>query len=369
MSYYPRRKFLKNGIKATFLIAFNPFQRFLAAPKLANAIPTWSQLVEVARWCPTIHNLQPHQLKIISETEAELYYDPKRLLPVGDPNAVFVTIALAMFVEHLSIAAGLDGYQVEIEELYQPVSTTVSESTRFARLKLSPTVDKEPLHASLILKRRTSRLHYNGIPLADETIDRIRQEALAFDHEFFHSSDHEFVDFVIDLNQQTLFEDLSSKLGREELHRLFRYTDEDAARLKDGLWYKAMAFPGKLMRSVFENHQRWEKGARKKVLGNYYQHSFKGTASVCWFGGTFDHPKDWINAGKMFARTWLIMTKDHAYIHPFGSLITNQGAYNQINEKLTQASGSKKIWMIFRAGYSNQPVRSFRLSTEEIILK
>lgn len=368
MSYYPRRKFLKNGIQATFLLAFNPIQRLFAAPKMSDALPTWNQLVEIARWCPTIHNLQPHQLKIISETEAELYYDPKRLLPVGDPNAVFVTIALAMFVEHLSIAAGLDGFKVEIDEVYQAVSTKAAESTRFARLKLIPTVEKESLHASLIMKRRTSRLHYNGRSLAKETIDRIRQEALAFEHEFFHSSDQEFVDFVIDLNQQTLFEDLESKQGREELHRLFRYTDEDAARLKDGLWYKAMAFPGNLMRSVFENHQRWEKGARKLVLGNYYQHSFNGTASVCWFGGAFDRPQDWINAGKMFARTWLIMTKDNAYIHPFGSLITNQGAYAQINEKLTQASGTKKIWMIFRAGYSKEPVRSFRLSTEEIIL-
>jgi hypothetical protein len=369
MFYYPRRKFLKNGIQAAFLLSINPFQRLFATPKLVNAVPTWKQLVEIARWCPTIHNLQPHQIKIISETEAELYYDPKRLLPIGDPHAVFVTIALAMFVEHLSIAAGLDGYKVEIDEVYHSVSTSVSESTRFARLKLLPTNEKEPLHASLILKRRTSRLHYNGIPLAPETIERIRQEALNFEHEFFHSSDHEFVDFVIDLNQQTLFEDLSSKPGREELDRLFRYTDADASRLKDGLWYKAMAFPGKLMRSVFQNHQRWEKGTRKVILGNYYKHSFKGTSSVCWFGGAFDHPQDWINAGKMFARTWLIMTKDNAYIHPFGSLITNQGAYAKINEKLTQAKGTKKIWMIFRAGYSNEPVRSFRLSTEEIILK
>lgn len=366
---YSRRKFLKNGMKVSLLVAFHPFHRIFATTPMNMSIPSWNQLVEIARWCPTIHNLQPHQVKVISDTEADLYYDPKRLLPVGDPNAVFVTIALAMFVEHLSIAAGSFGWKVDLTQRYEAVSTKANQSTRFARLTLSPLIEAESLDASFILKRRTSRLHYDGRPLNDQTLHLIKEEASKFGHEFFHSSDQEFVDFVIDLNQQTLFEDLESKPGREELDRLFRYTDEDAARFKDGLWYQAMAFPGKLMRSVFKHHQRWEKGARKVLLGNYYQHSFKGTASICWFGGAFDSPEDWINAGKMFARTWLTMTKEQAYIHPFGSLITNQGAYSKINSKLTQASDSKKIWMIFRAGYSKEPVRSYRLSTEEIILK
>ena len=61
-------------------------------------------------------------------------------------------------------------------------------------------------------------------------------------------------------------------------------------------------------------------------------------------------------------------TKVTVTIAPEKLYAYNQGAYAQINEKLTQASGTKKIWMIFRAGYSKEPVRSFRLSTEEIIL-
>ncbi|MFM6935091.1 MAG: hypothetical protein ACKOXP_06575 [Flavobacteriales bacterium] len=368
MSDYSRRNFLKNGMKASILLAVHPFHKMFHQLSTKENIPNWEQLIDIARWCPTIHNLQPHQIKVLSETEADLYYDPKRLLPVGDPDAVFVTIALAMFIEHLSIAAGSFGWKVEMMERFQAVSTKANHSTRFARLKLSPLIEAELLDASLILKRKTSRLHYDDRPLNKNTVNQIREEALKFGHEFFHSAEKELVDFVIDLNQQTLFEDLESTPGREELHRLFRYTDEDAIKYKDGLWYKAMAFPGKLMRSVFEHHQRWEKGARKLVLGNYYQHSFKGTASVCWFGGAFETPEDWINAGKMFARSWLIITRENAYIHPFGSLITNHGAYLEINQKLTQATDNKKIWMIFRAGYSNEPVRSYRLSTKEIII-
>ena len=370
MNPHSRRIFLKNGIKATFFVTLlNPFRPLLAFSKSENKLPPWTELVDYARWCPNVHNLQPHKIKIISETEAELYYDPARLLPVGDPKAIFVTVAMGIFVEHLSIAASLHETKVEIAEVFNPITISATEQTLFAKLKLSPAHEKEELDRELIKKRRTSRLHYDGKPLKQDTLDKIKKQAENFEHEFFSSSDKELVDYVIELNQQTLFEDLASKADREELNNLFRYTKEDAETKKDGLWAKCMGFPGSLMKSVFVHHERWEKGLRKKILGNYYKSSFKGTSSICWFGGKFNNTNDWLQAGRMLARNWLIITKENAYMHPFGSLITNAGAYKKINEKFTQPKEDKQIWMIFRVGYSNEPTQSYRLSTDEIIIK
>jgi len=370
MNLYSRRTFLKNGIKATFFIAFlSPFRQLFASSKNETKFPSWTELVEYARWCPNVHNLQPHKIKIISETEADLYYDPSRLLPVGDPNAIFVTVAMGIFVEHLSISAASYDMKVEIAEVYNPITTSATVETLFAKLKLIPTLEEEELDKELITKRRTSRLHYDGKPLKQGTLDKIKKQAEKFEHDFFSSSDKELVDFVEELNQQTLFEDLESKPARDELDHLFRYTEEEAETKKDGLWAKCMGFSGSLMKSVFIHHERWEKGLRKKILKNYYKSSFKGTTTICWFGGKFNNTNDWLNAGRMLARNWLLITKENAYIHPFGSLITNSGAYKKINEKFTQPKEDKKIWMIFRAGYSKEPTRSFRLSTEEIIIK
>ena len=53
---------------------------------------------------------------MISENRAELYYDPKRLLPHGDPKSVFSTVAMGIFIEHLSIAASKFDYDVKIEK-------------------------------------------------------------------------------------------------------------------------------------------------------------------------------------------------------------------------------------------------------------
>ena len=124
-----------------------------------------------------------------------------------------------------------------------------------------------------------------------------------------------------------------------------------------------------LMKSVFQHPEKWHKGLREKLIAKHYQAAFKGTATICWFEGRFNNTKDWLQAGRMFARTWLLITKENAYIHPFGSLITNIEAYKKINEKLGQSKKNNKLWMIFRIGYSKEPIRSFRLNTEEIIIR
>lgn len=370
MDINTRRRFLKNTLTAVIYAAlFHPFRRLIASQTGENKLPAWTKLVDYARWCPSVHNLQPHKLKVISNNEAELYYDPSRLLHVGDPHAIFATVAMGIFIEHLSIVASFYGARVEIAQVFDPITTQAGELTRFAKLMLTATTEKCELDKELILQRRTSRLHYDGSPLKQDTLNNIKKQAEKFDHEFFSTSDDELLNSILELNQQTLFEDLESKPDRDELDHLFRYTKEEAETKKDGLWATCMGFSGKHMKSVFRHHERWSRGLRKKLLASQYRASFKGTATICWFGGKFDNTGDWLQAGRMLARNWLLITKEQAYIHPFGSLITNKEAYEKINKKFTQPKEGKKIWFVFRAGYSSEPTRSFRLNTEDIIIK
>lgn len=369
MTLDSRRELLKKSFIAVLSVTlFNPFRQLSASFKEETKMPLWTELIDYARWCPSVHNLQPHQVKIISETEAELYYNPTRLLSVGDPNSIFITVAMGVFLEHLSIAASIFGKKVETTHVFAPIKTGGTQPRLFARLKIVDATEKEEIDRELISKRRTSRLHYDGNPLKQETLNKIKIESEKFDHEFFHSSNPDFVDFVVKLNQETLFEDISSKADCEELNHLFRYTEKEAKEHKDGLWARCMCFPGFLMKSIFEHPEKWHSGFRKGFLAKHYQTSFKGTATICWFGGKFNTTNDWLQAGRMLARNWLLITKENAYMHPFGSLITNTKAYEKINTKFTQPNDGKKIWMVFRAGYSNEPTRSFRLSTEEIII-
>jgi len=367
MNTYHRRQFLKQFFIAA-AATLPTAQRLLAHAPSEVIAPDWALLIDYARWCPTVHNLQPHKVKIISTTEAELYYDAERLLKHGDPNAVFATIALGIFHEHLSIAAAPHGFRVEMYDITGPVSVQKTGVCLFAKLRLVPSSAVEPLDRQLILERRTSRLHYDGRALPHTVCAQMAAEAARFGQEFFFSNDKNLVETMIDLNQKTLFDDLNSAENCAELDRLFRYSHQEAERQKDGLWAKCMNFPGKLVKSVFQNQAKWHSGLRHKILAKYYRNAFKGTSTLGWMGGNFEHTEDWLQAGRAFARVWLVLTREQAFLQPFGSLITNPNANAIIQKKFTQPSGNKQLWLVFRAGYSDEPARSYRLATSEIIL-
>lgn len=368
MNTISRRYFLKTGFKITsLLLLLNPVKQLFGVSK--QIFPDWEELVNYARWCPNVHNLQPHKIKVVSATEALLYYDPARLLPIGDPNCIFVTVVMGIFIEYISIAASKYATKVEIAQVFDPINVNANGYTKFAKLRLVPAIGNEVLDRELILKRKTSRLHYNGLPVEKTVLKQIKIQASKLNHNFSYSNDDNLIDFIVGLNQETLFEDINLDANRKELDHLFRYSKQEAQDKKDGLWARCMGFPGILMKSVFRQPERWAEGIKKKVLANYYKTSFNGTATIGWFSGDFTDTADWLNAGKMLGRNWLLITKENAYIQPFGSLITNVSAYKKINEKLDTANDYRKIWMVFRIGYSKEPTRSFRLTTNEIIIK
>jgi hypothetical protein len=369
MKNYSRRSFIKDGINTSLLFSIGSPLAFLLNKK-SVVLPSWIELVEIARWCPTVHNLQPHRIKVISKTEAELYYNPKKLLPIGDPKSIFSTIAMGIFVEHLSIAAATHGCSVKIKNIKAPISTKNTALTPFATLELHPNKEaqNEILTTDLFTKRRTSREIYNGQLIKNRILNQVKAQAEEFNHEFFYTQKQELIDEIVKLNQKTLFEDLEANDNRKELDALFRYSKAEAAKQRDGLWAKCMGFSGKLMKSVFQKHHKWTKGARQKLLSSHYKKSFNGTTTMCWFNGRFENTEDWLQAGRMLARNWLLITKENAYIQPFGSLITNTGAYERINEIFAHPSDDKKIWMVFRVGYSDTPTRSFRLDTQDLII-
>ena len=367
MNIKNRRDFLKRLTFATIGVSIiNPFAKKLFGSKI---IPKWIDLLEIAKWCPTIHNLQPQKLKIISEDEAHLYYDPSRLLPHGDPDSIFATVAMGVFIEHLSVIAGKYGYTVVIDKIFDDISVNKQEDTIFAILKLKKSAQKETLSPSLIKKRRTSRGRYDNVPVKETVLKELEKEAQFFDNTFYYTQDNDLINQLKKVNQEALFEDLANDDIRIELDSLFRYNKHDAALKKDGLWAKCMGFAGGLLKSVFQDYQIWTKGISKKILRNTYMSSFIGTTTICWYRGRFSTKVDYIDSGRMFARSWLKLTNYNLYIHPFGSLITNQSAHKKIKKYFYDKSDQQPIWMIYRLGYSKTPARSYRLETNNFIIK
>jgi len=331
-------------------------------------INEWNNIVDLARWCPTVHNLQPHRVEVKSVSNATLYYDASRLLPVGDPEEKFTRVALGIFIENLSIAASTYGKEIRISKLYDYTKKHTSGNIPFAELELVDRNGTEVINPQMILKRRTSRGKYQAQAIAHKTFKKIRTEANKLGHHFGCSNNLSLIESLKDINQKALFRDLNHKDMRNELDGLFRYSEEEAEKKRDGLSAKCMGFKGSLLKSVFRNHEKWTNGFRAKILRRTYSSTLNGTQSICWFQGNFSTTEEFVQAGRLQARAWLRITEDGAYIHPFGSLITNTEAYKSISKKINPKEHEGKMWMVFRIGYSSEPARSQRLNLSEILI-
>jgi hypothetical protein len=331
----------------------------------AHAVERWRSLLETARWAPSPHNIQPWRLRVASETEAELLYDPTRLLPETDPTGRFTMVGLGIFVECLAIAARAEGVELDARFRYEPLDPTADGLVPLATLSLAPLGAAEALTPDLVLRRRTSRLPFDGTAVDEALLAELVALAGGWDQTLTASSDPEFVRFVLELNRDTLFYDLADDRARREVGRWLRFSASEAARRPDGFSPAALGFPGWLLYVFFRGHRLLELPLLRSVIRSLYFRTTSGTRTVAWLRGPFERPEDWIPAGRMLARLWLTLTAHGVQLHPFGSIITNERAFARLQERIPAGEGVP--WLIVRLGYSAEPPRSHRLSAQELL--
>ncbi|MCB2408191.1 hypothetical protein [Hymenobacter lucidus] len=369
-----RRLFLRSLSLGAATVLLQPWAAFgkpqAATP--ADARQRWGELLEYARWSPSPHNVQPWKVKVVSATEAQVFYDPARLLPHTDPTSRFTIAGLGMFIECLRVAALPLGFDLTAHhEPETRLSYSARELRLFATLQLTATtgaptavvVDRE-----LIRQRKTSRLHYSSRPIPVAVQQRLAALAAAYGHTLTFTVEPATVNFILDLNRETLFTDLDDVPVRTELARWIRTSPEQARERKDGLWSHCMGFPGRLMHNFFFHSERFKSAWKRQVLGKVYRHSMHGTTTVAWLQGPFGGRADWVQAGTMLQQLWLEMTRHDLYMHPFGSVVTNAGAYEKFCQRIAQPASAEPMWLLVRLGYSQEPPRSLRLTVNDILI-
>jgi len=331
-------------------------------------LPAWATLVQTARWAPSPHNIQPWRLRVVDERRAELLCAGERLLPETDPTGRFTMVGLAIFLETLAIAARAEGFDVEAEYALEPLVPDSAALLPFASLRLVPAGGRESLGRDLIAQRRTSRRPYDGRALEPETLAELERVAAAWGHAVTFSSEPELVQFVLDLNRETLFYDLTDERARGEVGSWLRFSGRSAAETRDGFSPAALGFPGWLLLLFFRAPTPFALPAVRTVVRRLYDRTMRGTRDIGWLRGDFETPEDWIRSGRMLARLWLTMTARNVHLHPFGSIVTNEDAHRRLLERIPPDGGRGTLWLVFRLGRSEEPPRSHRLRADELLV-
>jgi hypothetical protein len=327
----------------------------------------WMDILEYGRWAPSPHNTQPWLFRFEEDDTVTLMYDPKRLIPGTNPTGSFMQVGFGILNETLSIAAAPLGFGIDVSYLVDNLDASKEGPQPLARLKLVPRKKEEKLDRTLILDRRTSRLPYNGEPVSLDLLKELAEIAKEYNHLFEFSNDKSEVDWVLRLNSDTMFADMSETVARNEVGSWMRFSKASAQKKADGLAAYAMQMPGTVMWLFVHANWIFNIPGVYQLVRWVYERSMRGTATVAWISGPFDTPTDWEQAGHMMARIWLTMTKHGVYLHPFGSVITNLKAHEQLDEHFKNDSREHDLWMLLRLGYGDTPPQAQRLPLEQMI--
>lgn len=320
---------------------------------------TWDSIAALARWAPTPHNTQPFRIRPRSDREADVVLLRDRLLPREDHGNLYLASAFGIVAACIE-RAGLEfGARVAVDavpELDVPNLHTGPDSIMVGRARITGTCEPAA-QRDLIDARRTSRVPYHPRPVSPEAIGAMARAAEQHGHRFISTNDPRVVADTLQLNVDSIIDNLQLDDERNEIRGWYRYGPTPAAG--DGLWEGPMNQAAWEMRAAFGMPRVFALPGIRQLSARRYLRTQRGTRHVGLLCGAFREWSDLVRAGRMLMEFWLAMTEHDVYMHPMGSMLTNAHYAAEIARRF----GVDDCWLVFRFGYSDPPVRSPRLES------
>ncbi len=131
---------------------------------------------EAALHAPSIFNSQPWRWHVTADT-LELSADADRQLPVVDPEQMMSTLSCGIALHHARTALAAEGRSHTVDRLPDPTRPDLLARIRITGTHTPDPADIRRYEASLI--RHTDRRPFEGEPLPDTVVDRMRAAAEA----------------------------------------------------------------------------------------------------------------------------------------------------------------------------------------------
>jgi len=336
----------------------------------------WLDVVEDVRWYPSPHNSQPIKLRPISETAARVYYDLDLGLPAESFGIPFGHVCAGVFLESLSVVAAARGYRT-IESLdHSEMNFAAADRLHLiGTVRLEPTTTDNEIQAAAqrrlasFRSRQTSRRPYDSRIVGNKILTAVSSIAITQGYEFRSTADPRVVSSLVRINQKTLFSDLRNDAVYAEIMHWLRFSKNEAAAQADGLSAETMIMPGSVLRFAMRHRSLWSFPVIGGFIRALYLRTMRGVRQLGWLEGPFAEPAHFLEAGRTFMRVWLRFAEEGVYLHPFGTVITNQASHAEfVREAGIHESGNRMAWMLFRFGYSPTPPAAHRRSATATLL-
>lgn len=214
-----------------------------------NLDATLYDILYYASLAPSGHNAQPWFVKLLDNRNLIIGVEPKRRLPAVDPDNRETLLGIGAFLENLSIAAAVMGFEAQIEIIAKnPLDTEIAKVS----LQKSAPVNY-PL--SRLTQRTTVRKNLLNKDLKEKDVKELGKYATGNFNYYNRNSEHS--KYIIDAQIETYRVQAYRKDAMEELKHWFRLNNSDAEKYRDGLTLAGMGisgFPGWYIRNFMNNN-------------------------------------------------------------------------------------------------------------------
>ncbi len=334
-----------------------------------NIKTTQLELLELINTYPSPHNGQPMILSPKDDDYSKfgIYFDSKRGLSSTPISYLFSFVTIGVFVRYIQLCAEALGHDFKLNINLPKVNQMASGKKLQLgdiEFKLGKNKPDKVLHEALLF-RQTSRKKYSS-GLSNEEKEYVTKTAKKYGMRGdFLSADGS--QKTIWLNQRAVFDDMFEPKVREELMHWMRFDHKEKIEKKDGLSYDCMELSSGMLKFIFKHYKilRWP--ILRNVLQKYYLRTMKDSSSVGYIESPFKTEEDAYKVGMYITEIWTELSKENYYLHPFGTIVTNDMAHKDFLEVAgikSEMLESNYVVFIFRAGKSPKPVKSERLAVQ-----
>jgi hypothetical protein len=309
---------------------------------------------------PNPHNTQAWRFEPLSDVEALLFVDERRLLPATDPPARQIHIGAGCCMETLAVGMSRHGYELEVEYLPRGAHGFNEIGQKpVAKLKLVADRSSRPDElAEFIGTRQTNRKPYDGSLVTADEAATIRSEARSGDFELLLFTEPEEMRPLLDLFYRAWEIEATTPHLYEETRIWFRFNERQRQTKRDGLSVPQLGIDG-LQRRLVErwlrdgDPKRWFSPRSIRSTVKNTRKAIDSARGVLLLKTKTNEQLDWLKAGRGLARLGLTLTRLGLTSHPYSQVLQEypemaalQGEFNE----LLGVHEPEKIQMAIRVG-------------------
>jgi hypothetical protein len=330
------------------------------AASAPRAVAPILQAIAYGSHAPNPHNTQAWKVELLSDLEALLFIDERRLLPATDPLARQIHIGGGCFIETLAIGMSARGYETLVE--YLPLGPHGFEEIGrkpVARIALAPNraAGRDSL-AEFIPLRQSNRKPYRGPLLSSDEATQIRSMS-----ELQHSrlriiTRPEEMRPLLDIFRRAWKIEVTTRRLFEETRIWFRFNETQRQAKGDGLSMAQAGIDGPRRRLI-----EWSlrNGDPKRWFGPLSIRSslsgyFKGidtSKGLVLLTTETNEQLDWLKVGRDYARLALVVTSLGLTSHPLSQVLQEypeNAALQAEFDELLGIQAPAKVQMAVRVG-------------------